>query len=217
MIKVVLADDHSLVRDGIKALLEEAENIQVTGEVSNGEEAINKIKETKPDIAILDIRMPIMNGIEASRRIRKLFPKVKIMMLSMHDTEEYVIQSIESGASGYLLKDTNRIEFIKAINAIHLGEKYFSGSISHILIDKILNKQDDDSTQSDVLEMPDLTKREKQILSLIVDGSSNREIAEKLDKSIRTIETHRFNLMKKLKVKNVVELIKKTEQLHLFI
>ncbi len=215
MIKVVLADDHSLVRDGIKALLEEAPNIHVTGEVSNGEEAIEKIRETQPDIAILDIRMPVMNGIEASRKIRKLFPKVKIMMLSMHDTEEYVIQSIESGASGYLLKDTNRIEFIKAINFIHQGEKYFSGSISHILIDKILNKSTNSENKEHVPEIPELTKREKQILSLIVEGHSNRKIATLLDKSIRTIETHRFNLMKKLKVKNVVELIKKAEQFHL--
>jgi two-component system, NarL family, response regulator DegU len=209
MVKIVLADDHGIVRDGIKSTLRDEKSFKVIGEASNGLEAIEKVKNLSPDVIIIDINMPEMNGIEATAIISKKYPDTKALVLSMHDNEDYILKSIEAGAAGYLLKDTNKDEFVKAINAVAKGEKYFSTSISNILATGYLHRikkegaknVDDDSENA-------LTRREKGILKLIVQGSSNREIADSLSISIRTIEVHRSNMMKKLKVKNAVELVK---------
>lgn len=211
-IKVVLADDHLVVRKGIKNLLEEEKDIEVIGEASNGREAVEAVEELKPDILIIDIRMPLMNGLEATQKLYDNSTATKILILSMHDDEDYILQSIEAGASGYLLKDTSKEEFIKAVKAIHQGGKYFSGDVSNVLVNRYLNVKN--RKVSPVLEGKsyDITKREKQILGMIAEGIGNREIAEQLGKSVRTIETHRFNIMKKLKVNNVVELLKKLEE-----
>jgi two-component system, NarL family, response regulator DegU len=209
-IKIVLVDDHGIVRDGIKSTLHGEKNIKIIGEASNGLEAIDRVKKLSPDVVILDITMPEMNGIDATSIITKKYPDTKSLVLSMHDNEDYVLRSIEAGAHGYLLKDTSKEEFVKAINAVARGEKYFSTSVSNILATGYLHKiknRETGFTETDS-EFGGLTKREKGILKLIVDGQSNREIADKLDISIRTIETHRANIMKKLKVKNAVELIK---------
>ena len=214
-VKVVLADDHEIVRNGIKTLLESEGEIEVLGEASNGIEAIEKVLELKPEILILDIRMPLMNGIEATAKLREVSPNTKVLILSMHDDEEYIIKSAESGASGYLLKDTNKQEFIKAIATIKNGHKYFSGDISNILVNNYLNiKEGKTSTSnSNSTDATDygITKREKQILQLIYKGVSNKDIAEQLGKSVRTIETHRFNIMKKLGVGNITELLRKVD------
>jgi two-component system response regulator DegU len=209
-IKVVLVDDHIIVRDGIKSTLRGEKNIKVIGEASNGIEALDRVKKLSPDVVIIDITMPEMNGIEATSIITKKYPDTRSLVLSMHDNEDYVLRSIEAGANGYLLKDTGKEEFIKAINAVARGEKYFSTSVSNILATGYLQKiksRETGFTESDS-EFGGLTKREKGVLKLIVDGQSNREIADKLSISIRTIETHRANIMKKLKVKNAIELIK---------
>lgn len=222
-IRVVLADDHSLVRDGIKALLEEAEDIQVIGEAADGEEALKKVEGTTPDILIVDIRMPKLNGIETVAKLTKQSPNTKALVLSMHDSEEYVLKSVEAGAYGYLLKDTSREEFIKAVHTIYDGGKYFSGDISPIIVNKYLesvtgtppvatvDKPAPSTTTSDIK----LTKRQKQILEFAIDGKSNKEISEILGKSIRTVEAHRFSLMKKIGVKNLLELSKKAQELGL--
>ncbi len=215
-IKIILIDDHSLVRDGIKSLLQGEEDIIVIDEASDGLSGIEKIMHALPDIAIIDIRMPQISGIETVQRLRDAGSPVKSLILSMHDAEEYVLQSIQSGAMGYLLKDATREEFLKAIRNIHQGEKYFSAEISKIVIDKYLESltpgrlvvSGSQSSPDDKL----LTKREKQILKLILQGMSNKEIADELAKSVRTIETHRFNLMKKLDAKNSVDLAKKAQQ-----
>lgn len=211
-IKVVLADDHMVVRSGIKNLLENEGEVTVIGEASNGEEALEVVQEVKPDLLIIDIRMPVMNGLEATKKLNSLDQGIKALILSMHDDEDYILQSIESGASGYLLKDTSKEEFMKAIRTIHQGGQYFSGDISQVLVKSYLKNQGT-KTPKTVLSSNqyDITKREKQILKMISDGISNKEIADQLGKSIRTIETHRFNIMKKLKVNNVVELLKKLE------
>ncbi|MEQ6118598.1 response regulator transcription factor [Reichenbachiella sp. MALMAid0571] len=214
-VKVVLADDHEIVRNGIKTLLESEGEIEVLGEASNGIEAIEKVLELKPEILILDIRMPLMNGIEATAKLREVSPDTKVLILSMHDDEEYIIKSAESGASGYLLKDTNKQEFIKAISTIKSGDKYFSGDISNILVNNYLNIKkgnisNKNSNSSDVTDYG-ITKREKQILNLIYNGVTNKDIAEQLGKSVRTIETHRFNIMKKLGVGNITELLRKVD------
>lgn len=211
-IKVVLADDHLVVRKGIKNLLEEEKDIQVIGEVSNGREAVAAVGDLKPDILIIDIRMPLMNGLEATQLLYDHSTATRILILSMHDDEDYILQSIEAGASGYLLKDTSKEEFIKAVKAIHQGGKYFSGDVSNVLVNRYLNVKNKKDAPVMEGKSYDITKREKQILGLIAEGIGNREIAEQLGKSIRTIETHRFNIMKKLKVNNVVELLKKLEE-----
>jgi DNA-binding NarL/FixJ family response regulator len=212
VIRIVLADDHMVVRSGIRTLLEEEKKIAIVGEASNGEEAIKMAKELLPDLIIMDIRMPVMSGLEATRKLAQELPSVKSLILSMHDDEDYILQAAEFGAWGYLLKDTNKEGFLKAIHTIHEGDKYFSGEISKVLVNQYLNLKNQKPLQKPSQPTNfDITKRERQILSMIIQGIGNKEIAEKLDKSKRTIETHRFNIMKKLKVNNVVELLKKVE------
>lgn len=212
-IKVVLADDHIVVRSGIKTLLEQAGPIHVVGEASDGKEALQVVEKLQPDLLIIDIRMPVMNGIEATKKLPNYAKSTKALILSMHDDEDYILQSIESGASGYLLKDTNKEEFLKAIRTIYEGGKYFSGDVSKALVNSYLNIKEKKPQKAVAhTSQYDLTKREKEILALIADGLGNKDIAEQLGKSVRTIETHRFNIMKKLKVNNVVELLKKVEE-----
>jgi two-component system response regulator DegU len=209
MVKIVLADDHGIVRDGIRSTLRDEKSFKIVGEASNGLEAIEVVKALSPDIIIIDINMPKMNGIEATAIITKKYPDTKSLVLSMHDNEDYILKSIEAGASGYLLKDTNKEEFVKAIKAVAKGEKYFSTSISNILATGYLHRIKKEGAKSAEDDSENgLTRREKGILKLIVQGQSNREIADSLSISIRTIEVHRSNMMKKLKVKNAVELVK---------
>src|SRR6185437_9542580 len=146
MIKIVLADDHGIVRDGIKSTLRDEKNFKIVGEASNGEEAIDKVKKLAPDVIIMDISMPEMNGIEATSIISKKYHDTKTLVLSMHDNEDYILKSIEAGASGYILKDTAKEEFIKAINAVSKGEKYFSTPVSNILATGYLNRIKKDGT-----------------------------------------------------------------------
>lgn len=213
-ITVILADDHQIVRNGIKVLLESEGRIKVIDEAANGMEALEKCKKSQPDVLIVDIRMPVMNGIETVKNLPHHSPSTKALVLSMHDDEEYIIQSIEGGASGYLLKDSSKEEFIKAINTVSEGEKYFSGDISSILVNNYLNikNRPPQTRYAGADEDYHLTKREKEILQMLYKGVNNKEIAGQLGKSIRTIETHRFNIMKKLGVNNVMELMKKIEQ-----
>ena len=212
----MLVDDHSLVRDGIKSLLEDEEDFQVIAEVNSGQAAINKLAEVNPDIIIMDIRMAGMSGIEATKQLVQQGASQRILMLSMHDSEEYVLQSIEAGAKGYLLKDAGREEFLKAIRTVHEGGLYFSGDVSKFLVNQLLQNNgrsisipSSPSSQATIEPTISLTKRESQILKLAATGMSNQEIADHLGKSKRTIESHRFNLMKKMEAKNLIELTNK--------
>ena len=213
-IKAILADDHGVVRSGIKSLLESEGDIQVVAEADNGQEALQQVESFHPDIAILDIRMPVMNGLEASQKITQADENVKVLILSMHDDEEYILQSVECGAAGYLLKGSSKEEFLKAVRTVYTGERYFSADVSRVFVNNYLNRKPAAVTKptADIQNTYELTKREKQILRLLFEGVGNKEIAEQLNKSIRTVETHRFNIMKKLGVNNVVELIKKIEE-----
>ncbi|SEG02842.1 response regulator [Algoriphagus boritolerans] len=215
--RILLADDHELVRDGIKSLLENEPEFTVVAEASDGKEALKLIGLDQPDLLIVDIRMPQMNGIEVVKNLTKSFPKVKKLVLSMHDSEEYVVESIESGADGYLLKGSSKAEFIKALHTIAGGGKYFSGDISEIIIDNFVNGKSkaEKKPLTTPAEISILTNREKQILGLILEGKGNHEIAEILTISRRTAEVHRFNLMKKLNVKNLIELTQKAKELNL--
>ena len=208
-INIVLADDHVLVRNGIKAMLESDKEITVIGEASNGAEALETAKALKPDILVLDIRMPEMTGLEAASKIHAYSPQTKAVILSMHDSEEYVIQALDAGAYGYMLKDIDKNEFIKALKQIYKGNKYFSGSVSNVLANRLLNGNSV-SRPIEVKDQYHLTKKEKEILRMVIDGRQNKQISESLDISIRTIETHRFNIMKKLGVNNAVDMVNKT-------
>jgi two-component system, NarL family, response regulator DegU len=209
-INVVLADDHVLVRNGIKAMLESDTDIEVIGEASNGEEALETAKTLKPDILILDIRMPRMTGLEAAAQLRNVAPHTKAVILSMHDSEEYVLQALDAGAYGYLLKDTDKVEFLKALKQVYAGNKYFSGAVSNVLANRLLNSSKAPFKPQAVAEDPyHLTRREKELLRMIIDGKSNKDIADSQDKSVRTIETHRFNIMKKLGVTNAIDMVNK--------
>ncbi len=216
-INIVLADDHALVRDGIKSLLEDETDLKVIGEASNGEEALEVAAILKPDLLILDIRMPRMDGITAVKELHKQGKNIPCLMLSMHDSEEYVLQSITAGAHGYLLKDASREEFLKAIYTVSKGEKYFSGDLSHILLKQItggdlgsLNK-----TASAPNIKINITRRQREILNLIPQGLTNQEIAEQLGLSRRTVETHRYKMMETMEVNNKADLIKRGRELGL--
>lgn len=213
-INILLADDHLLVRNGIKSLLEEEDTLHVVGEAGNGQEALNLVKEIQPDLLIIDVRMPVMDGIEAVSKLTEYSTTTKAIVLSMHDSEEYILKSVEAGASGYLLKDTGRDEFLKAINTIYNGGKYFSGAISNAIVSGYLqNTNKPKEIKNPKQEGSGLTKKEIEILTQILAGKTNSEISETLGKSKRTIETHRFNLMKKLQVKNLMELSSKAKEL----
>ncbi|MDY8138172.1 response regulator transcription factor [Aquimarina sp. 2201CG5-10] len=226
MIKIILVDDHFMVRDGIRAILEEEEQYEVIGEASNGAEAIRLTKSLMPDVVVCDINMPEMTGIEAVQQITSLDVPARTIMLSMHDSDEYILQSVKAGADGYLLKDAGKDEFLKALSMVSRGEKYFSGDVSSVLVEKIRAEKDlvyntssntPSKTWSKVsvtsVENPfELTKRENQILHMAVSGMTNKDIAAQLNISKRTIEVHRFNLMKKMGVKNVLELSNKARE-----
>lgn len=215
IINVVLADDHVLVRDGIKALLEDQSGVVVIDEASNGKEALEVIKVNKPHVLIIDIRMPEMNGIDAVREVNRLYTDVRTLVLSMHDSEEYVLQAIQAGADGYLLKGASKEEFLKALNKIASGGKYFTGDVSAIIMNNFVNGNTNTAVAPKVKPVEDpfkLTKREKQILNLVLQLKNNKDIADELNISKRTAEVHRFNLMKKLEVKNLMELSNKAKE-----
>ncbi|MEP2059600.1 response regulator transcription factor [Maribacter litoralis] len=217
--RIVLADDHALVRDGIRSLLETESDLEVIGEASNGKEAIDLVAEVDPDILIIDIRMPVMNGIDAVAELTKSKSPVKTIILSMHDSEEYILKSISSGANGYLLKDTDKSEFIKAIYTVREGGKYFSGDISNVLVNNLLGAKKEvvkeDTPKKTGENVFDLTNKELKVLELVLSGLTNQQISEKLQNSKRTIETHRFNLMRKMDVKNLIDLSKKSQKYNL--
>lgn len=216
---IVLVDDHSLVRDGIKALLETEDDLKVIGEGSDGTEAITLVQERKPNILIIDIRMPNMTGIEAVQKLSTANTDVKCIILSMHDSEEYILQSVSAGANGYLLKDTGKVEFIKAIHAVRDGGKYYSGDISNVLVNNLLNSNKEPVENPVKVEADSvpfyLTNKEIQVLELVLSGLTNKQISEKLQNSKRTVETHRFNLMRKMEVKNLIDLSKKAQEFNL--
>jgi two-component system nitrate/nitrite response regulator NarL len=212
IIRVVLADDHVFVRDGIKSLLKNEPNIEVVGEAADGIETLEVVTNKQPDLLIVDIRMPHLTGIEVVEKLREQNQVVKIIILTMYESEEYVLKSIKAGADGYLLKGSSKEEFLKALHAVTQGGKYFSGDVSAILIKQVLCNNCNDDLRQSLNDEVIITKREKEILRLLLSGKGNKEIAETLSISKRTAEVHRFNLMKKLKVKNLMELSNKATE-----
>ncbi|MEQ9439184.1 MAG: response regulator transcription factor [Cyclobacteriaceae bacterium] len=205
MVTVMLADDHTVVRDGLKMLLESEEDISVIGEASDGAEALEKVRQLQPDVILLDIRMPGLDGIETARRLADYSVHTRSLIISMYAHDEYVLRSALSGASGYVLKDATKDELIKAIRTVSRGHKYFSGSISHILVDSFLKQI---PQLNSISNSYDLTKRERKVLELVAAGHSNQEIAKALHNSVRTIETHRFRIMKKMGVNKKKDMVR---------
>ncbi len=207
-ITVLLADDHDVVRKGMKMLLEDEESVKVIGEACDGLDAIEKVKALSPNVVILDLTMPKMTGIEAAKIISEEYPDVRILIFSMHNNREYIINSVENGASGYLLKDTGKEELMRAINVVSEGRKYFPPEISEVIIDELLSKTTGNQPDTSRPIFQKITPKEKQILEHIVQGYNSREIADKLFLSIRTVDNHRANMMKKTKAKNTADLVK---------
>lgn len=203
-IRILLVDDHPVVREGIKTLFSQHEGIEVVGEAGNGEEALDKVRELSPDVVLMDISMPLMNGIDATVVLRRECPDAKILILTMHDDKEYVLQITRSGAHGYVLKDSPPDELVRAVRTVAEGQVYFSPQASQAIVNDYVKA----SGEAERMEMPALSKRETEVLSLVAEGLSNKEIAAKLFLSARTVETHRERIMAKLGIKSVAGLTK---------
>lgn len=208
-ISVILVDDHALVRAGIRSLLQSINDIEVVAEANNGREALNQIRDINPDLVLLDISMTELNGLEVAERVSQDFPEVKIVILSMHTNEEYVLQSLRAGASGYLLKDAVPTELEIAIRSVMRGETYLSPAISKHLVDDYLRRLKGSADEvSKINPFEQLTSRQREILQLIAEGNSTKDIAAKLNISIKTVETHRMQIMDRLDIHDVAGLVR---------
>jgi DNA-binding NarL/FixJ family response regulator len=204
-IRVLLAEDHTIVRKGIRSLLDSEPAIEVVDEAENGREAIEKTAQWRPDVVLLDHTMPVLNGLEATRQIRKFYPEVKVLILTMHTNEEYIFQFLQAGAAGYLVKQSAPTDLVAAIHAVYHGHSFLSPAISKTVIDEYL-RQAGVTQHNDYVDK--LTAREREVLQLLAEGCSNRNIAEQLHLSLKTVGVHRLNLMKKLDIHDMTELTK---------
>lgn len=206
-IKLILVDDHLLVRTGIANILAGEASFEIIGEATEAKELFELLKNSHPDIAILDIALPGMSGIEITKKLHHDYPEIRILILSMHTSEEFIFNAINSGARGYLPKNTSRKELIEAIYAINRGEEYFAESISNVILKSYIKKAKTDSVDSESRENL-LSKRELEVLKLFAEGMTNQEIADKLFISIRTVESHKNHIMARLELKTTVDLVK---------
>ncbi len=204
-IKIFIADDHNLVRQGIVTLLKNQVDFEVVGEASDGAQTVRLVKELNPDIIIMDISMPTLNGLEATFRIKHDMPDAKVLILTQHESEEYILEIIKAGASGYILKSAVSEELVDGIFTLERGEKFFSPSVSKMMMENYINKVKGHNTLKDNFT---LTHREKEVLQLIAEGNTNQQVAEKLFISARTVEFHRANIMHKLNLHDVAGLVK---------
>lgn len=200
-IKVVVVDDHTLLREGLCTILNMEEDISVIGEAGNGHEAIEEAKKVKPDIILMDINMPEMNGIDATRKIKESFPEIKIIALTLHDDDQYVFEMVRAGAKGYVLKDVESQELIETIRKVNKGESMMTARVTSKLLDEFnrLSSRKNERNKRDEL-LPQLTQREKEILCLIARGMSNRQIAAELYISEKTVKNHISSLFRKVNV-----------------
>jgi two-component system response regulator NreC len=203
-IRIVLADDHAVMRTGLRLVLERQADFAVVGEASDGREAVALVQRETPDVLVMDIGMPNLNGIEAARQVGAAAPQVAVVILSMHSDEAYVLRALKAGARGYLLKESAESDLIAAIRAVHAGKAFFSPAVSRMLVEDYVRQLQDREIE-DSYEL--LTTREREILQLVAEGKSNKEVAAILNLSLYTIETHRGNLMEKLGLHTVPELI----------
>ena len=203
-IRILLADDHTVMRRGLRALLERQSGFTVVAEAADGREAVDMAAAVGPDVAVIDIGMPNLNGIEAARRITEKRPETAVVILSMHADESYVLRALKSGARGYLLKDSPEEDLINAIRAVHKGKAFFSPEISRMLAEDYMRQMRQRGVE-DSYEL--LTPREREVLQMLGEGNSNKEVATKLNLSLHTVETHRGNVLEKLNLHSTAEMI----------
>ena len=205
-INVLLVDDHKLIRDGIRAMLANTKDIEVSGSVSSAEDCINEVRASRPDVILMDIVLPGMNGIEATRWIKEFDNSIKLILVTMEVSKEYVSAGIKSGVDGYLPKDSDADTLLEAIREVHSGKRFFNDAIMKLVFEDFYSHEKSKST---VTRLPnDLTKREHEILKLVAEGRTNKELAEYLFISIKTVETHKGHILEKLGLKNTTELIR---------
>ena len=204
MIRIILSDDHSVIRRGLRLVLEQQKDFEVIGETSDGREAVSLAEAHKPDIAVLDITMPNLNGIEAARQITGKQLGTAIVMLSMHADESFVLRALKAGARGYVLKEAPEADLVTAVRMVSNGKSFFSPAVSRLLVEDYVRRLQDKDIE-DSYEL--LTTREREILQLVAEGKSNKDIANMLNLSLYTVETHRSNILEKLNLHNVPELI----------
>jgi len=200
---IVLADDHRLVREGLRRLLEERKDFRVIGEATNGQQAVEIAEAERPDLVLMDISMPGLSGIDATRRICKNGSATKVLILSMHDNRSFVEEVLRAGASGYVLKDAAASDLLRAVDAVRSGDSFLSPSITQQVVDAIANPGDRSAAS-----LESLTERERQVLTLIAEGLSSKQIAGQLGVSLKTVESHRANLMDKLDIHKVSGLVR---------
>jgi len=201
--KIVIAEDHTILRAGLRALLAAQNGLEVIGEAGDGREAVRKIDTLQPDLLLIDLSMPKLNGIDAIREIKSRHPEIKIIVLTVHKSDEYIIAALKAGANGYMLKDASQNELLLAIDYVINGKTFLSPSISDKVVDAVLNT---DKKDKPGVAFDNLTAREREILKLIAEGNTNKKIADHLCISLKTVEKHRSNLMKKLDLRNTAAL-----------
>jgi two-component system, NarL family, response regulator NreC len=202
--RILLADDHQLMRSGLRLMLEREPDLTVVAEAADGREAVALAKSLKPEVVVMDIGMPNLNGIEAAHQMTQELPELAIIMVSMHSDESYVLRALKAGARGYLLKDSAEADLIKAVNVVAGGKSFFSPAVSKLLLDDYVRKLKRSGTE-DAYDL--LTPRERETLQLIAEGKSNKDVANLLNLSVYTVESHRANLMEKLNIRGLPELI----------
>jgi two-component system response regulator NreC len=203
-LKVLIADDHGVVRKGLRLLLEQYPEIEVAGEAANGREVVRLATELKPDVVLMDVAMPLLNGIDAAEQIRKNDDKIGVIMLTMHADEGYLLRALNAGVRGYLLKESAEDDLLRAVKAVSQGKPFFSPAITHTLLEDYMRVLKQEGL-SDSFEL--LTLREREVLQLLAEGKTNKEVASILDVSQYTVESHRTNLMQKLDLHNTAEIV----------
>lgn len=206
-IRVILVDDHAMMREGIRSILDNAEGVIVLAEAANGRDAIELASKHAPDIMLVDIGMPGLNGIEAARKIRAIDRKIAVIALSMHSDARYVTGMLDAGARGYLLKTCDSGELLRAIEAVHRGSIFVTSTLTHVLVDR-LNANIPNSSLLNTVHADSLTPREREVLQLVAEGLTSKEIGKRLGAALKTIETHRTNVIRKLDIHSIAELTK---------
>lgn len=203
-LRLLIGDDHTLFRHGLRKILEERPEWQVVAEAGNGREAVQQTLELQPDVALLDIGMPLLNGIEATRQIARRLPEVRVLILSMHAEEAYVVQALQAGARGYLLKDSAAVDLISGIAAVVTGKSFFSPAVAQVMLNDYVRRLADQGITD---RYDALSEREREVMQLVAEGRSSKEIAEMLSIAPSTVETHRAHIFQKLEIRNTAELV----------